>query len=290
MKKFMFLIVLFTTKPFAANVFYNETNFLSQINFFSPVGQTFLVTNPNTLFFGFNYRDCNAFLGAATISFSLFQGEGVSGTPILQDSFQASPEKNGMVYFDVSSVNFIANTFYTVQVASSIERGCYRENVQTVLTPPPGPNYPDGQEVYQGNLNPDRDFKFHLLDDAVDLKINATHPNQVLQNTTFNINVMLENLSGSTSNNTKVQFNSALNILSTLGCQEDPNGYPLCTISNLTAAQNTGVTLLASGQTSGMNFFDATISNDTYDIDSSNNLYSNNVNILSESIFVNGFE
>ena len=275
----------------ATNVFYEYNNFPIQIKAFSPMGQSFLTNSPNTQYFGFLYVDCNAHLGASTITMNLHSGIGLSTSIIATSSFMASAQANGVHY--LSTPSLINAKVYTFEVSASNAHGCIGLNDTTYFNP--GPNYMDGFAYIQSVISPDQDLYFHLLDNAVDLitTANPNPPTSVLQGTEFSIDLQVNNTSAISSTNTDITFDTDFNIVSTSGCANDPMGFPTCTIADVsnTISQTVTVTLNSQSPVApGLVFFSAVASNTVFEIDASNNVFQNNIDVLPLLIFSNGFE
>ncbi|GAB4169230.1 MAG: hypothetical protein Kow0020_02860 [Wenzhouxiangellaceae bacterium] len=148
----------------ALDIIQDRHNFDSQINFFSPVGQTFTAEDAAISTIGIWLNDCNTHFSDNPLDFRLYSGSGTSGALLAQQTLAVPPGHSNYFDVDFSGTGLTIGNTYTIEVFSPNARRCFQENVFS--QPNPGPDYTGGAILYQGSVNAARgDMQFRVIVD-----------------------------------------------------------------------------------------------------------------------------
>jgi len=146
------------------DITYSNQNWFDQIQYYSPLGQSFTAQAGALHSFSFWVYDCNSNQGGNTLTVTLYSGESTAPADQIAQTTVSIPgtgTQDGFLdaIFDVPTVK---GTKYTATISSSSARGCARENYTEFTAVPPGPAYPDGQALVQGAFSAADDFAFSV--------------------------------------------------------------------------------------------------------------------------------
>ena len=163
----VFGLLLGVGAPLAAladqgDITYTSQNFFVQIQYYSPVGQSFTAQAGALHAFSFWVYDCNSNQGGNTLTVTLYSGQSTAPANQIAQTTVNIPgtgTQNGFLdaIFDVPTVK---GSLYTATISSTSARGCIRENYTEFTGVPAGPPYPDGQALSQGAFSAADDFPF----------------------------------------------------------------------------------------------------------------------------------
>lgn len=163
----VFALLLGMGVPLAAladqgDVNYSSENWFDQIQYYSPIGQSFTAQAGALHAFSFWVLDCNSNQGGNTLTVTLYSGESTAPANQIAQTTVTIPgtgTQDGFLdaIFDVPTVK---GSLYTATISSPSARGCLRENYTEFTAVPPGPAYPNGQALVQGAFSAADDFPF----------------------------------------------------------------------------------------------------------------------------------
>ncbi|HXD84536.1 MAG TPA: hypothetical protein VN599_08905 [Rudaea sp.] len=141
---------------------YSSENWFDQIQYYSPIGQSFTAQAGALHAFSFWVLDCNSNQGGNTLTVTLYSGESTAPANQIAQATVTIPgtgTQDGFLdaIFDVPTVK---GSLYTATISSPSARGCLRENYTEFTAVPPGPAYPNGQALVQGAFSAADDFPF----------------------------------------------------------------------------------------------------------------------------------
>ena len=144
------------------DITYSSENFFVQIQYYSPVGQSFTAQAGALHAFSFWVYDCNSNQGGNTLTVTLYSGESTAPANQVAQTTVTIPgigTQNGFLdaILDVPTVK---GSLYTATISSSSARGCLYENYPEFTGVAAGPPYPDGQALSQGAFSATDDFPF----------------------------------------------------------------------------------------------------------------------------------
>lgn len=146
------------------DISYTSQNNFEQIQYFSPVGQSFTAQAGVLHAFSFWVIDCNSNQGGNILTVTLYSGETTApANQIAQTTvtIPGSGSQNGFLdaILDVPTVK---GNLYTATVSATSARGCIAENYPEFTAVPAGPPYPNGQALSQGVFSASDDFSFQV--------------------------------------------------------------------------------------------------------------------------------
>jgi hypothetical protein len=123
------------------------------INYFSPIGQTFtpVVTSPVSV--AFNYSDFNQLDGPNTLALNLYSGANYVGTPLASTTITLPTGFLGFYPADFPTVTLSAGSVYTAMVVAPTVRWGIALDNQNVYA---------GGEAIQWGFRPDEDLTFEV--------------------------------------------------------------------------------------------------------------------------------
>jgi hypothetical protein len=153
---FSFVVIILTAGSARAGLILQDEHILGrQIEFYNPMGQSFLAEDPS-VFIGFWIEDWNQHLGPIDIWIELLEGEGLGGTSLgLAPIEGLSPGFAGFFYADLTSVVLIPGQMYTAKIFSTSERGglYYSQNDPytngTMFRSPPQVHHPEYDAAFR---------------------------------------------------------------------------------------------------------------------------------------------
>lgn len=163
----VFALLLGMGVPLAAladqgDINYSSENWFDQVQYYSPIGQSFTAQAGALHAFSFWVLDCNSNQGGNTLTVTLYSGESTAPANQIAQTTMTMPgtgTQDGFLdaIFDVPTVK---GSLYTATISSPSARGCLRENYTEFTAVPPGPAYPNGQALVQGAFSAADDFPF----------------------------------------------------------------------------------------------------------------------------------
>ena len=146
-------------------------NDFAQVQFFSPMGQSFTAERARYSRLSVGFADCNAHFGDPLLRLRLRRGAGADGLVLLEAVEGYATGTEGWLVFDVSAVVFTVGQVYTAEFAAASARGCVYTNhlLAGPGLPAAGPDYIGGGIMLNGLLDgPYGDLQVSLvLEEAV---------------------------------------------------------------------------------------------------------------------------
>jgi hypothetical protein len=153
------LVAVLRGNTIAGLISQTQANWGYTINYFMPVGQTFIAEDPLINSIGFNIGEANPPLSFAPVLVSLYKGVGTGGTLLGQSPLSGlQPGYKRFYDADFRWVTLTVGQVYTATLSSTSARAEVRG---TFNVPSPGP-YAGGQAIFAGVLYPNRDLSFRV--------------------------------------------------------------------------------------------------------------------------------
>jgi hypothetical protein len=144
------------------DIWQSQANSFRQIDYYSPIGQSFTATRNKLLTFGLYFIDLSPGGGAETLTMSLYSGEGFSGSLLASRNFSLNDSYND--YYDVSfNVSVTQGDMYSVMVTAPTVRWGVKTNIHSYASGvgiQGAVDYSGGDAIVMGNINQTTDATF----------------------------------------------------------------------------------------------------------------------------------
>jgi hypothetical protein len=144
------------------DIWQSQSNSFRQIDYYSPIGQSFTATRNKLLTFGLYFIDLGPGGGAETLTMSLYSGEGFSGSPLASTTFSLTDSYNN--YYDVSfNVAVNQGDMYSVMITAPTTRWGVKTNLHSYASGvgiQGAVDYTGGNAIMMGNVNQTTDATF----------------------------------------------------------------------------------------------------------------------------------
>lgn len=163
----MFFFYNLSGVAWTGDIIQDQYDGFNQINYHSPIGQSFTAEDSKISSIGIGLEDMNPSINSFSLTMELFRGEGFDGPSLGSVDFTVGEGFSGIFDVDFSFVSLVVGETYTFQLIDPSIRWGVRINYHTYGgdgSPIPGKiDYTGGDAFLLGNIQDTGDLQFRIL-------------------------------------------------------------------------------------------------------------------------------